>query len=252
QTLHNPSPWMASLSAPPTIGFKAWPGLLTRAPRPRERRRLKLTASKPASSADTALVGAALAGCTRCLWPQRELRRQLGGAWTFRKAKSRSLGVFRPKRALGSEETEELAERQEGADEGALAGGRWRMSWSIVRFIVPTYVLVVTGMVLTALDKSFVGRTSSLQLAALGPASAVFDCSSYVLTFVNTATLSLLADGSLTKEELDRIRSHSLVFAVFFGILQGAFLFCTAVPAVGLLGARGALLPFSVLYLQIR
>lgn len=121
---------------------------------------------------------------------------------------------------------------------------------SIVRFVLPTYTLVVTNMVLTALDKSFVGRTSSLQLAALGPASAAFDCSSYLLTFLNTATLFLL--GSLPAEDLNRTRSHALIFAVASGTIQAVILLCTAVSAVKLLGAAGAMLPFSVLYLRLR
>jgi len=119
-----------------------------------------------------------------------------------------------------------------------------------VGFVVPTYFLVVTNMLLTALDKAFVGQSSSMQLASLGPSTAVFDCSSYVLTFLNTAALTLL--GREPSEKWNRIRSHSLAFSTLFGAVQGLVLLLAAVPAVRSLGAAGAMVPCSVLYLQIR
>ncbi|CAK0843893.1 unnamed protein product [Prorocentrum cordatum] len=102
----------------------------------------------------------------------------------------------------------------------------------------------------TALDKAFVGRVSSLQLAALGPASAAIDCSSYVLTFLNTATLSMLGSGPASDH--NKIRSHALAFTVVLGALQGLLLFVAASRVVRLLGAAGGMLPLSALYLQIR
>lgn len=120
----------------------------------------------------------------------------------------------------------------------------------MVKFVVPTYALVVTNMLLSALDKAFIGQGSSLQLAALGPSTAVFDCSSYLLTFMSTATLTLLR--SQPGPRLNTIRSHALAFTVALGSLQGAALLLLAAPAVRLLGASGAMLPYSVQYLRIR
>lgn len=138
---------------------------------------------------------------------------------------------------------------QQGASEKAVATSDplWP---SVVRFVVPTYALVVTNMILTALDKGFIGQISSLQLAALGPATAVFDCTSYLLTFLNTATLSML--GNRPEAELNKIRSHALVFTTVSGLLQGALLLCVAARSVRLLGASGAMVPFSLIYLQLR
>lgn len=125
-----------------------------------------------------------------------------------------------------------------------------RLWKKMVAFIVPTYALVVTNMILTAIDKAFIGNISSLQLAALGPSTAVFDCTSYLLTFLNTATLTLL--GSHQGEDLNRIRSHALAFATIGGLVQGALLLVASVRAVRLLGAVGPMIPFSAAYLQIR
>merc|ERR1712125_174478 len=59
-------------------------------------------------------------------------------------------------------------------------------------FIAPAFCLVVANTSMTAVDKLFIGRHSSLELAALGPAATAFDGCSFLLTFLNTATLSLL------------------------------------------------------------
>mmetsp|Transcript_52823 Transcript_52823/g.114164 ORF Transcript_52823/g.114164 Transcript_52823/m.114164 type:complete len:526 (+) Transcript_52823:49-1626(+) len=121
---------------------------------------------------------------------------------------------------------------------------------SLMLFVGPAYALVVTNMILTAVDKAFVGRISSVQLAALGPAAAVFDCCSYLLTFLNTATLSLL--GSSPSNEKSRVRSHALIFSVALGAMLGALMLLQASPAVRLVGASQQMLPYSILYLQIR
>jgi len=120
----------------------------------------------------------------------------------------------------------------------------------VAAFVVPTYALVVTNLILTALDKGFIGRVSSLQLAALGPATTIFDSSSYLLTFLNTATLTLL--GSAQESQRNALRSHAAIFGALSGLGLGILLYATARPAVILFGANDAMLPHSVRYLQIR
>jgi len=127
-----------------------------------------------------------------------------------------------------------------------------RPRWiDITQFVVPTYALVATSMLLTAIDKAFIGKGSSLQLASLGPSTAVFDCTSYLLTFLNTATLSFLASNT-DPAERSKIRSHALFFTVGSGMLQALLLFTGAFPAVRSLGASGSILPYSVIYLRLR
>lgn len=127
-----------------------------------------------------------------------------------------------------------------------------RPRWiAITGFVVPTYALVATSMILTAIDKAFIGRVSSLQLASLGPSTAVFDCTSYLLTFLNTATLAFLASNADAAER-GKIRSHALFFTVGSGMIQGLLLFIGAFPAVRCLGASGDLVQHSAVYLRLR
>eukprot|EP00747_Dinoflagellata_sp_TGD_P178539 gnl/TRDRNA2_/TRDRNA2_27603_c0_seq1.p1 gnl/TRDRNA2_/TRDRNA2_27603_c0~~gnl/TRDRNA2_/TRDRNA2_27603_c0_seq1.p1 ORF type:complete len:634 (+),score=81.08 gnl/TRDRNA2_/TRDRNA2_27603_c0_seq1:53-1954(+) len=121
---------------------------------------------------------------------------------------------------------------------------------AVARFIIPTYALVATGMILSAVDRAFIGQVSTLQLAALGPATTIYDCSSYVLTFLNTATLVLL--GSQPEKERRLIRSHALIFTIGSGFALSLLLIPFATVAVQRFGADSAMLPFAVIYLQIR
>ena len=121
----------------------------------------------------------------------------------------------------------------------------------IARFVAPSCCLVVANSSMTSVDKAFLGRSSSLQLAAMGPAASVFDSSSFLLTFLNTATLSLLGMAN-DPETLRKIRSHAVFLATGSGLLLGAFLCGFARQLTHLMGATAVMLPYSVAYLQIR
>lgn len=122
----------------------------------------------------------------------------------------------------------------------------------IARFVVPSFCLVVANSSMTTVDKAFLGRSSSLQLAAMGPAASVFDSASLVLTFLNTATLSLLGMSAGDPEKLQKIRSHAIFLATSAGLFLTLFLFVLAGPLTRLMGATTAMLPLSMIYLQIR
>ena len=121
----------------------------------------------------------------------------------------------------------------------------------IAKFVVPSFCLVVANSSMTTVDKAFLGWSSSLQLAAMGPAASVFDSASLVLTFLNTATLSLLGMTS-EPEKLRRIRSHAIFLATTSGLMLSFCLIAFARPLTSLFGATTAMLPLSVAYLQIR
>lgn len=122
----------------------------------------------------------------------------------------------------------------------------------LFRFVAPAFCLVVANSSMSSVDKAFLGWQSTLQLAAMGPAAAAFDSSSYLLTFLNTATLSLLGMTAGDPEKTRRIRSHAVVLATSAGIFLGCFLFFNAYRLTGALGATGKMLPFSVIYLRLR
>lgn len=137
-----------------------------------------------------------------------------------------------------------------------LDGGREAASvptaGEIARFVLPSFVLVLANSSMTTVDKAFLGRSSSLQLAAMGPAASVFDSASLVLTFLNTATLSLLGMSAGDPLQLRKIRSHAIFLATSSGLFLTLFLFALAGPLTRLMGATPAMLPLSMIYLQIR
>lgn len=120
----------------------------------------------------------------------------------------------------------------------------------VLKFVLSTFAMVAAGMILTAIDKAFIGQISSLQLASLGPAGATYDCSSYALTFLSTATLSLLAAAPDSGK--NTIRSHALFFSVAIGVILTIVLLYTATSAIQLLGGSAEMLPFAQVYLWIR
>lgn len=123
---------------------------------------------------------------------------------------------------------------------------------AIVKFVLPAFCLVVANSSMTAVDKMFIGRTSSLELAALGPASAAFDSTSYLLTFFNTATMSLLGSVAGNADAERRLRSHALVLAQGSAFVLAGFLIVFAEPICRALGATTGMLPYSMAYLRMR
>lgn len=123
--------------------------------------------------------------------------------------------------------------------------------WRIVCFVIPGYAVVLLGTVMSAVDKAFVGRVSSLQLASLGPATGAYDCSTFALSFFNQATLALV--GSVPAgEDRVRVRSHALVFAASAGAVVGCFFVISTEHVVHAFGASAEMAPHAVRYLRIR
>jgi Na+-driven multidrug efflux pump len=123
---------------------------------------------------------------------------------------------------------------------------------ALAHFVAPAFCNVVANSSMSAVDKLSIGYHSTLQLAALGPAATAFDGGSYLLTFLNTATMSLLGAAVDDQERAKRVRSHAIILATGSAICLGTFLSVFAVPLCRLLGATPAMLPFSVIYLQLR
>lgn len=126
----------------------------------------------------------------------------------------------------------------------------------IAKFVLPACGLVAANQLMTAVDKGFVGRISSLQLAAMGSAATSFDCVSYVTTFINTGCLSLLgvALAMGDESEVNKVRSHALVFAGGLGSILGTLLILFAAPVCRVMGGAppGAMLNAAMGYLILR
>eukprot|EP00930_Biecheleria_cincta_P090608 TRINITY_DN80005_c0_g1_i1.p1 TRINITY_DN80005_c0_g1~~TRINITY_DN80005_c0_g1_i1.p1 ORF type:complete len:483 (+),score=72.00 TRINITY_DN80005_c0_g1_i1:61-1509(+) len=119
------------------------------------------------------------------------------------------------------------------------------------KFIVPGFCTVVASASMSSVDKSFVGRRSTLELAALGPSSAAFDSTSYLMSFLNTATISLLA-GACDSKAARRVRSHALVLAASSATVLAVALCACARSIVTLLGASPDMMLPAVSYLRLR
>lgn len=91
---------------------------------------------------------------------------------------------------------------------------------TMLRFVVPTLGIWVAGPLLSLVDTGVVGIGSSLELAALGPATTLCDSFLYCFSFLAVATTNLLATAiaDSDKEESQRVVSHALAIAVCVGI----------------------------------
>jgi len=123
---------------------------------------------------------------------------------------------------------------------------------AVAAFVMPAFCNVVANSMMSAVDKMFIGRHSSLELAALGPAASAFDGASFLLTFLNTATMTLLGSVPMRSEEADKVRSYAVILAAGAAVLMATSLFAVATPACQFNGASRVMLPFSVVYLRLR
>ena len=100
------------------------------------------------------------------------------------------------------------------------------------KFALPCFGLLLSGPLLSLVDTAFVGlaSTNSMELAALGPATTLFDCLTWLLSFLNVATTNLyssaLAKGS-TEEAEGVVRTGSRVgLTIGLGVMATLMIFC--------------------------
>ncbi|CAB9523019.1 Protein DETOXIFICATION [Seminavis robusta] len=116
------------------------------------------------------------------------------------------------------------------------------------KFALPCFGLLLSGPLLSLVDTMFVGlaSTTSVELAALGPATTLFDCLTWFLSFLNVATTNLyssaLAKGS-TEEAEGVVRTGSRVgLTIGLGIMTILITFCKPILA-GYMGPKAAATP---------
>lgn len=117
------------------------------------------------------------------------------------------------------------------------------------KFALPCFGLLLSGPLLSLVDTAFVGlaSTNSMELAALGPATTLFDCLTWLLSFLNVATTNLyssaLAKGS-QKEAEGVVRTGSRVgLTIGVGVMATLMIFCQPI----LTGYMGTLFMFVCL-----
>lgn len=99
-------------------------------------------------------------------------------------------------------------------------------------FALPALGIYACPPLMSLIDASFIGRTSSIELAALGPAGSISDCSPLPLLFLSIASTNLIAKA-YAKDDVAacaRISRTSLGLGTVGGILLAAVLYRMAGP----------------------
>ena len=108
---------------------------------------------------------------------------------------------------------------------------------------------------MTLIDASFVGRTSSVALAALGPAGAISDSATNLLLFLSIAATNLIASAHARrdKDEIRQITSATLFVSLILGSVMGSFAFTFAKPlCTAYCSGSLELVPYAMSYVRIR
>jgi len=117
--------------------------------------------------------------------------------------------------------------------------------------------IYIAGPLMSLIDAAFIGRTSSMALAALGPASAISDSGPYLLLFLAVAATNLAAKADLSRDDaaISRMALAALVCATVGGLAVGGVTFGAArtlVTAYCGAGSASSLVPPATTYVQIR
>ncbi len=135
---------------------------------------------------------------------------------------------------------------------------------TVLRLAIPALGIVLSDPLQTLVDSACVGRQSTIQLAALGPNTALFNAVFQIFSFLGIATANFIATNSLTVENLspDTIEqrrnaastalSNSLVLAVALGVVTTTVLQLFGRTWLMAMGTDPVVLPLAVQYLTIR
>jgi Na+-driven multidrug efflux pump len=99
-------------------------------------------------------------------------------------------------------------------------------------FALPALGIYACPPLMSLIDASFIGRTSSVELAALGPAGSISDCSPLPLLFLSIAATNLVAKAYAKKDDAScaRISRTSLGLGTVIGTILAAVLYQMAGP----------------------
>ncbi|RDX75154.1 Protein DETOXIFICATION 46, chloroplastic [Mucuna pruriens] len=97
--------------------------------------------------------------------------------------------------------------------------GIWNQIKEIVMFTGPATGLWICGPLMSLIDTAVIGQRSSIELAALGPATVVCDYMSYVFMFLSIATSNMVATA-LAKQDKEEVQHHISVL-LFVGLSCG-------------------------------
>ncbi|XP_004507499.1 protein DETOXIFICATION 46, chloroplastic-like [Cicer arietinum] len=149
---------------------------------------------------------------------------------------------------------------EENKDEGEvkelLEQSIWNQMKEIVLFTGPAIGLWLCGPLMSLIDTAVVGQGSSIELAALGPATVFCDYLSYTFMFLSIATSNMVATA-LAKQDREEVQHHISVL-LFIGLACGfvMLLFTRLFGATTLAAFTGPknvhIVPAANTYVQIR
>ncbi|RWR92260.1 protein DETOXIFICATION 46, chloroplastic [Cinnamomum micranthum f. kanehirae] len=102
---------------------------------------------------------------------------------------------------------------------GAKSATIWRQVKEIVRFAGPATGLWICGPLMGLIDTVVLGRSSSLELAALGPGTVVCDNTSYAFMFLSIATSNMVATARAKKD--NNLLQHQISMLLFIALTCG-------------------------------
>jgi Na+-driven multidrug efflux pump len=151
-------------------------------------------------------------------------------------------------------ETEERGRKAEDEEESVLK--------SIVNLALPALGAVLSDPIMSLIDTGCVGQVSSVDLAALGPNTSIFNFIFQLFNFLGSATCNLLAGISVRassaaeqktqQHQASQLLNHALFLAVTFGVAVCILMEALAPPLLSLMGAGPEYLKPALVYLRIR
>ncbi|XP_062177879.1 protein DETOXIFICATION 46, chloroplastic-like [Alnus glutinosa] len=132
----------------------------------------------------------------------------------------------------------------------------WNQMKEIVKFTGPATGLWICGPLMSLIDTVVIGQGSSIELAALGPATVMCDNLSYVFMFLSIATSNMVAT-SLARKDKNEVQHH-ISNLLFIGFTCGCLMllftkFFGSWALTAFTGSKNAhVVPAANTYVQIR
>lgn len=153
-------------------------------------------------------------------------------------------------------EEEEVEISREIKGEGLANQSIWNQMKEIVMFTGPATGLWLCGPLMSLIDTAVIGQGSSIELAALGPATVVCDYTGYMFMFLSIATSNMVAT-SLARRDKNEVQ-HQISILLFIGLFCGFLMliltrFFGSCALTAFSGPKNAhLVPAGNTYVQIR
>ncbi|GMH35693.1 hypothetical protein BSKO_03561 [Bryopsis sp. KO-2023] len=134
----------------------------------------------------------------------------------------------------------------------------------VLSVAVPALGTVLADPLMSLVDTACVGQLSSVELAALGPNTAIFNFVFQLFTFLALSTANTIASHSIQSPGLsDQEREHrrnfsekimcfSITIAAVIGTASAVSLFVAGPTLLKALGSNPEIIPFALPYLRIR